>query len=50
MIFDYFPLDYYKQLEEITKYVNKEDLIVRPFEQGQFEGRITPSSRTSSGT
>lgn len=36
--FDYFPLDYYKQLEEITKYVKKEDLIVRPFERGQFEG------------
>lgn len=35
--FNYFPLDYYKHLKGIEKYVGKENLIVRPYERGQFE-------------
>lgn len=36
--FNYFPLDYYKQLKEIEKHIGRENLIVRPYERGQFEG------------
>lgn len=36
--FDYFPLDYYTELKKIEKHVGKENLIVRVYEKGQFEG------------
>lgn len=35
--FNYFPLDYYAQLSKIAQYVKKENMIVRPYEKGQFE-------------
>lgn len=34
----YFPLDYYKQLKNIEEVIGKENLIVRVYENGQFEG------------
>lgn len=34
--FNYFPLDYYRHLKKIEKYIGKENLIVRPYERGQF--------------
>lgn len=34
----YFPLDYYTHLKRIEKSVGSENLIVRVYEQGQFEG------------
>lgn len=36
--FKYFPLDYYKQLKRLEGYVGKENLLVRAYERGQFEG------------
>lgn len=36
--YTYFPLDYYGQLNEIAKIIGKENLIVRVYEKGQFEG------------
>ena len=36
--FNYFPLDYSKQLLDIAQYVGKENIIVRPYEWKQFEG------------
>lgn len=38
-MFEYFPLDYYKQLHKIAGYVGKENLLVRVYEKGQFNGR-----------
>lgn len=34
----WFEFDYYKQLQKITQYVGKENMIVRVYEKGQFEG------------
>lgn len=34
----YFPLVYDKHLNKIARYVPKENIIVRPYEKGQFEG------------
>lgn len=34
----YFPLDYYAQLKKIEKFVGKENLAVRVYENGQYEG------------
>lgn len=36
--FDYYPLDYAKQLERIASGIGKENLIIRVYEKGQFEG------------
>lgn len=36
--FNYFPMDYYKQLKKIEQYVGKENMIVRPYEKSQFKG------------
>lgn len=36
--FDYYPLDYYQQLCKIEKSLGKENMIVRVYEHGQFEG------------
>lgn len=36
--FNYYPLDFYQQLSYIGSFVGKENLIVRVFERGQFEG------------
>lgn len=36
--FKYYPLDYYQHLERITKEFGRENLILRVFERGQFEG------------
>ncbi len=33
-----YPLDYFKYLSDIAENVGKENLIVRPYERGQFEG------------
>lgn len=33
-----YPLDYFKHLSNIAEAVGKENLIVRPYESGQFEG------------
>lgn len=35
----YFPLDYYANLKRIESYVGKENLLVRVYETGQFEGK-----------
>ena len=37
-VFRYFPLNYYRHLSRMTKYLKKENIIVRPYEEGQFEG------------
>lgn len=37
-LFSYFPLDYYEHLCGIAECVDKQDIIVRPYERGQFEG------------
>lgn len=34
----YFPLDYYKKLTKIAEIMGKENMIVRVYERGQFEG------------
>ncbi len=34
----YFPLDYYAHLKEIEKFVGKDNLLVRVYESGQYEG------------
>lgn len=36
--FRYHPLDYYKNLKYIEKFLGKENIIVRPYERGEFEG------------
>lgn len=36
--YDFCPLDYYQQLKEIEGYIGKENLIVRVYEKGQYEG------------
>lgn len=36
--YSYFPVDYYAHLMEISKFVGKENMLVRVFERGQFEG------------
>lgn len=36
--FSYFPLDYHKGLTKIAEHVDQSDMIVRVYEQGQFEG------------
>lgn len=36
--FKYYPLDYYKQLMEIADDLGKENIIVRVYERGQFQG------------
>jgi hypothetical protein len=36
--FRYFPLDYYENLKFIEKTLGKENIIVRPYERGRFEG------------
>lgn len=36
--YSYCPLDYYQQLKEIESYIGKENLIVRVYEKGQYEG------------
>ncbi len=36
--YDFCPMDYYQQLKEIEGYVGKENLIVRIYEKGQYEG------------
>lgn len=36
--FRYHPLDYYKNLKYIEKFLKKENIIVRPYERGRFEG------------
>ncbi len=35
---NFFKLDYYKQLEDISKIIGKENIIVRVYEKQQFEG------------
>lgn len=37
-LFRYFPLNYYRHLSKMTRYLKKENIIVRPYEEGQFEG------------
>ena len=39
-VLGFFPLDYYRHLKKIAKYVKKENLIVRVYEKGQFEGEM----------
>lgn len=36
--YDYFPLDYYTQLQKIAQAVTKDNMIVRVYESGQYEG------------
>ncbi len=36
--FRYFPMDYYENLKFIEKDLGKENIIVRPYERGRFEG------------
>lgn len=36
--FSYFPLDYHKQLDKIKKYIGRDNVLVRAYEHGQFEG------------
>lgn len=36
--FKYYPLDFYEHLQKITKAVGRENIIVRVYERGQFEG------------
>lgn len=36
-VYKYFPLQYYRKLKNIEKYVKKENMIVRAFEKGQFK-------------
>lgn len=37
-LFRYFPLNYYRHLSKMTKNLKKENIIVRPYEERQFEG------------
>ena len=36
--FSYHPLDYYENLKHMEKFLGKENIIVRPYERGRFEG------------
>lgn len=36
--YSYFPLNYYEQLTRIAGYIGQENIIVRVYEHGQFEG------------
>lgn len=36
--YSYFPLDYYSQLKKIEKDIGKENLYIRVYEKGQYEG------------
>ncbi len=36
--FGYHPLDYYESLKYIEEFLGKENIIVRPYERGRFEG------------
>lgn len=36
--FQYFPLNYYEQLQKISNVIGKENMIVRVYEKGRFEG------------
>lgn len=38
-MYSYFPLDYYAHLQKIAGYVGKENMLVRIYENGQFEGK-----------
>ncbi len=37
-LFSYFPLNYYEHLLKVNECIKKEDIIVRPFEECQFQG------------
>lgn len=37
-VYSYFPLDYYEQLSKIARVIEKENMIVRVYENRQFEG------------